>query len=67
MTVKLNPIKSKVNSPLKILFKLFQFQNCLSHGFQMLLLTATTVEIQIPVVNAMHDGQDLIHALGGCE
>ncbi len=46
MTVKLRPIKLKVNSPLKIT-KLFQFQNSrLPHSFQWLLLVATTVEIK---------------------
>ena len=40
--------------------KLFQFQNTVfSHTFQWLLLAATTVEIYMPAIYAMHDGQDL--------
>ena len=42
--MKLCPIKSKVNSAFKIP-KLFQFQNCLSHGFEWLLFTAVAFEI----------------------
>ena len=62
MIVKLCPIKSKVNLPLKITS--YSVSNlCLSHGFQWLLLTATMVEIEIAVVYAMHYGQDLIHPL----
>ena len=44
MTVKLRPIKSKVNSPLKIT-NYFSFKFRLSHSFQWLLLAAATVEI----------------------
>ena len=63
--LKFRPIKSKMNSPLKIikLFQVLKFR--LSHSFQSLLFAAETVEIKIhvPVVYAMHDGQDLKHPL----
>ena len=36
---------------------------CLSHSCQWLLLAAATVKIWIPVVYAIHDGQDLKHPL----
>ena len=54
---------TKVNSPLKI-SKLSSVSKLrLSKGFQWVLLAATTVEIGIPVIYAMHDGQDLKHLL----
>ncbi len=60
--LKLRPIKSKMNSPLKF-YKLYQFENCLFNSFQWILLTATTVEIEIPIVCTMHDCQNLKHPL----
>ncbi len=48
MTVTLYPIKSKVNSHLKIT-ELFQFQTC-----QWLLLTATTVQVSSFTSNSLH-------------
>ncbi len=63
MTVKLHPIKSKVNSPLKIT-KLFQFQNSIFLTvFNCLLLQRLKFNIEILVVYALHDGQDLKHPL----
>ena len=63
MTVKIRPIKCKASLPVKIA-KLFQFQNSVC-----LIVVARCYNNNwnlntVPVVNAMHDGHDLIHPLG---
>ena len=63
ITVKLCPIKRKVNSPPK---SYFSFKTSSFQWFSIGVARCyTAVEINkfIPVVHAMHDGQDLRHPL----